>query len=52
MEKEDINIMRMLLDIVLFNSRDDYPGYRSQFVLTFTEDEKKSLERIRKELAT
>jgi hypothetical protein len=51
MEKEDINIMRMLVDTVLFHARDEYPGWRAQFILTFTDDERLALERIRKELA-
>lgn len=51
MEKEDVNIMRMLVDSVLFHARDEYPGWRAQFILTFTDDERLALEMIRKELA-
>ena len=50
MEKEDANIMRMLLSEVLFHCHDEYPGWRSRFNVTFTDDEKKALERIKEQL--
>lgn len=46
MSQAQKNLIRLFIQRLILHSKPYYPGYKSQFVATFTNDEKQEMENI------
>lgn len=47
---EHQRLLKEIINRVIFHGTEYYPGYKSEFIATFTRDEYRALQEIQKEL--
>lgn len=46
MNEQQKNLCKLLIDRIFVHEHNYYPGYKSEFIITYTEDERKAMQEI------
>ena len=49
MNEQQKNLCKLLIRKIFVHEHECYPGYKSEFVMTYTEDEKQAMQEILKD---